>query len=150
MKKQSINFVYLSKVQGFTLIEMLFTLFLTSSLLYLAPLLIKSSTYFLNQVNEHYSVEYEFFTLNFHMDQNFKNVTYQLINDKTIEIHKENSTVLLKYNNRKIYLDFKTKGNIILLNNVQKASFTQLSNKIIRLNIIVGDSHTSYEKVLYL
>ncbi len=150
MHRHILKHVLKFRIASFTLIEMLLTLFITFTLCMLLPLFIQNANYYFHQATNAFDVEYELFAISLHQNKVFQHATFEVKTPQKILIKKNHELLWLKYQSHKIILEYPHKGNIILLNDVQSASFTIVNHQFIKIHLQSGGVMNIYEKNLYL
>ncbi|MBM0867960.1 competence protein ComGF [Staphylococcus auricularis] len=136
---------------GFTYIELLLALFVTSLILTIVPPLIQSTAFFNTRLNSHAEVDLAFFA---------RDVTADLLeaDNKTVEIKdkghtlvfkKQKDTVKYTFKNKKIIKMVNNDGNITLLNRINAFNVSR-DGKLIVIRVTLIEKGGSYSKTIYL
>ncbi|WP_251520665.1 MULTISPECIES: ComGF family competence protein [Staphylococcus] len=138
------------RINAFTYIEAIFTLFITVLILSVVPILIKTSSTIHQVYNNPAFVELEFYAYDMTKDlQSAKNAEFHTnISNDTLIMKTKHRITRYEFKNFKIVKTINGGGNITMLNNVLNVRY-EIKNKTIVVHLKLLESGHKFEKTIY-
>ncbi|QLK86079.1 competence type IV pilus minor pilin ComGF [Staphylococcus sp. 17KM0847] len=135
-----------SQSNGFTMIESLFSLFVQLIIVTLIPLLLLSLANFKNTFANDESYTHELMVKEIGDQIHHPHFKSLMIKQNTLEVIHHHHVYTYRLSHLKIIKKVDGQGNITILNGVKKLQFTQMSKRLIQINMTYWQGRVWLEK----